>query len=166
MEALTVRQPWAQLLATGAKRFETRSRSTRHRGPIAIHAGRMWRGAEAVLCWRDPFREALEAAGVAVPPRVQLGTTIVHPRFLPLGVVLAVARIVDCVPCWPRPGGIDERERAFGDWGPGRFAWELRDPVMLAEPVPALGMLGRFRLADEAAKAVARQLHATAEGRS
>lgn len=158
MDALTVRQPWAQLLATGAKRYETRSVPTRHRGPIAIHAGLMWRGAEAVLCWRSPFREALEAAGVDVPPRPVGASGARHPRFLPLGVVIAVAEVADCIACWPVPDGLDDRERAFGDWGPGRFAWELRSPVMLPTPVPALGMLGRFRLSDAVAAMVSEQL--------
>ena len=34
MKALTIWQPWAQLLATGTKSIETRSWGTRYRGPI------------------------------------------------------------------------------------------------------------------------------------
>lgn len=40
MKAITIIQPWATLIAIGAKRFETRSWATTHRGPIAIHAGK------------------------------------------------------------------------------------------------------------------------------
>ncbi len=39
MRGLTVRQPWASLIATGQKPIETRSWPTKYRGPIAIHAG-------------------------------------------------------------------------------------------------------------------------------
>lgn len=39
MPCLTVHQPWAHLIAVGRKRVENRSWSTRHRGPLAIHAG-------------------------------------------------------------------------------------------------------------------------------
>lgn len=39
MKALTLRQPWASLIGCGVKTIETRSWSTRYRGPIAIHAG-------------------------------------------------------------------------------------------------------------------------------
>lgn len=39
MKALTVRQPWASLIALGVKTVETRSWSTKYRGPLAIHAG-------------------------------------------------------------------------------------------------------------------------------
>ena len=40
MKAITVRQPWASLIAAGVKTIETRSWRTDYRGPIAIHAGR------------------------------------------------------------------------------------------------------------------------------
>lgn len=38
MKTLTIRQPWASLIAAGVKTIETRSWSTRYRGPLAIHA--------------------------------------------------------------------------------------------------------------------------------
>ena len=40
MKALTLYQPWATLVAIGAKKIETRSWSTPYRGPLAIHAGK------------------------------------------------------------------------------------------------------------------------------
>ena len=40
MKALPVTQPYATLVALGAKHIETRSWSTRYRGPLAIHAGK------------------------------------------------------------------------------------------------------------------------------
>ena len=38
MKALTLHQPWASLIAIGAKKIETRSWATSYRGPLAIHA--------------------------------------------------------------------------------------------------------------------------------
>lgn len=38
MKALTIWQPWASLLVSGQKKYETRSWATDYRGPIAIHA--------------------------------------------------------------------------------------------------------------------------------
>lgn len=38
MKALTIWQPWASLLVSGQKKYETRSWATAYRGPIAIHA--------------------------------------------------------------------------------------------------------------------------------
>lgn len=162
MQALTIWQPWAQLLAIGAKRHETRGWPTNHRGPIAIHAGARWLADEAGLCWRRPYREALERAGFAVPDPKPVGRRF--PRFLPLGAVIAVAELVDCVPCWPVPEGVlaDDRELVFGDWGPGRFGFLFADPILLPEPVPVVGKQGMFRLADAAREAVAAQLQGVA----
>lgn len=38
MKAITIWQPWASLIACGAKKYETRGWPTKYRGPIAIHA--------------------------------------------------------------------------------------------------------------------------------
>lgn len=39
MKCLSIRQPWAELLARGIKDVENRSWSTDYRGPFLIHAG-------------------------------------------------------------------------------------------------------------------------------
>jgi hypothetical protein len=39
MRALSVRQPWAELILSGRKTIETRTWRTSHRGLIAVHAG-------------------------------------------------------------------------------------------------------------------------------
>ncbi|MEK7794267.1 MAG: ASCH domain-containing protein [Candidatus Hydrogenedentota bacterium] len=39
MKCLSIRQPWAELLARGIKDVENRSWSTDYRGPLLIHAG-------------------------------------------------------------------------------------------------------------------------------
>lgn len=38
MKALTLKQPWAGMVANGTKTIETRTWSTSYRGPLAIHA--------------------------------------------------------------------------------------------------------------------------------
>lgn len=38
MKALSILQPWASLVVLGHKRIETRSRDTKYRGPLLIHA--------------------------------------------------------------------------------------------------------------------------------
>ena len=42
MKALSIRQPWAELLVSGQKTIELRSWNTKHRGPFLIHAGSQW----------------------------------------------------------------------------------------------------------------------------
>ena len=48
MRALSVRQPWASLIASGRKTVELRSWATKYRGPLLILAGSsVWRGEHA-----------------------------------------------------------------------------------------------------------------------
>lgn len=47
MRVLSVRQPWASLIASGRKTIELRSWGTKYRGPVLILAGSaIWRGTE------------------------------------------------------------------------------------------------------------------------
>jgi hypothetical protein len=40
MKAITVKQPWGELIASGAKRVENRTWRTHYRGPLLIHAAK------------------------------------------------------------------------------------------------------------------------------
>ena len=40
MKTITIRQPWATLIAKGYKEYEFRTWKTNYRGPILIHAGK------------------------------------------------------------------------------------------------------------------------------
>ena len=71
MRCLSVRQPWASLIADGRKTIELRSRPLRYRGPLVIcAASRPWSGEHGF----------------------ELG---------PTGVALALVEIVDCTPSVP-----------------------------------------------------------------
>lgn len=41
MKALTIHQPWASLIITGAKALENRRWRTKYRGPLLIHASKV-----------------------------------------------------------------------------------------------------------------------------
>lgn len=129
-------QPWATLIALGAKRIETRSWSTSYRGQLAIHAsGRMSR--DALLSLREPrIREALVAGGY----REGSGPAS-NPFGLPPGAIIAVVTLVDVQRITPE-NIPEEPERTFGDYAPGRFAWFIEDVRYLPEPVAAKGRLG------------------------
>src|SRR6202030_3531482 len=90
MKTLTLTQPWATLVALGAKRIETRSWRTSYRGPLAIHAAKRMPKAAISLCWDTPFRAALEAGGYGPG-----GGTATNPFGLPLGAVIAVTVLID-----------------------------------------------------------------------
>jgi activating signal cointegrator 1 len=136
MKALSVMQPWATLIALGAKHIETRSWATSHRGQLAIHASSRI-NREALLSLREPLiQEALTAGGY----REGNGPAS-NPFGLPLGAVIAVVTLVEVRPIAPHAVP-EEPERSFGDYTPGRFAWLIRDVRGLPEPVAAKGALG------------------------
>lgn len=155
-KAISIRQPWATLIALRHKRYETRGWETPHRGPIAIHASKDWRARSSWQFWlRRVFREAL-------PEETWLRFTNRHSGAAqwkgPLGAVIAVANLVECQRAEAIRGHIDEREMIFGDFSEGRFGWALADVVALPEPVPCSGKLGMFALPDEVREAVGTQL--------
>lgn len=164
MRAITLTQPWATLVAIGAKRIETRSWATSYRGPLAIHAAT---GLGPVggkkglrdLCCRDPFFNALRNGGIDLDQ--------VDVDVLPFGAIVAVCDLVACEEMdpeedaalggwWKIIGGkrmhwaLTAQEHAFGDYSPGRYAWLLTDVRALPEPIPARGALGLWNYEGEA----------------
>jgi hypothetical protein len=131
MKALTLTQPWATLVAIGAKRIETRSWNTNYRGQLAIHAAKGGYNDDLFLMKIEPFYSALVKAGITS----RLG--------IPLGGVLATCTLVNVENIkdgyWKY---ITSDERAFGDYTPGRYAWRLEDVEMLPSPIAAKGALG------------------------
>lgn len=132
MKALTIWQPWATLIAIGAKQYETRSWSTEYRGLLAIHA------AKRPIMLRELNREILTTLEQRDQSLDQL----------PLGSVLAVARLIDVVPVEQvvTLAATDQRianeELYFVNYAPGRYAWKLELVRVAPEPVPAQGAQG------------------------
>lgn len=135
MKILSLWQPWATLIALGEKTIETRSWGTSYRGPIAIHAAAKWAGA-ATMAHGEPFRSVLRAHGIHGPEQ------------LPLGAIVCVTKLVDCIPTDGLEalqailrGGTYEKQ--FGDYTPGRRAWILARPaIRLDPPIPYKGTQG------------------------
>ena len=128
MKALTLRQPWASLVAAGAKRWETRSWATRYRGPLAIHAAAGWRPVDVAH----------------VPWPAALAMRVEDWERLPRGTVVAIAELVECLPAEAVAPGAPEA--LFGDFAPGRWAWRLEGVRSLDPPVPARGRLGLWEI--------------------
>lgn len=133
MKAISLWQPWATLCVIGAKRFETRSWPTSYRGPLAIHASSKWTNAQANLCGRRPFVDALNESGG-----------------MPLGAFVGVVDLVDCLETsidveslgiryHPWVLNLSDRERAFGDFSWDRYGWKLANPRVLDRPLDARG---------------------------
>lgn len=126
--ALSLWQPWATLVALGLKQYETRSWATDYRGPVIIHAAK-FRG-EIDWFYVPEFETALRAAGID------------HPSRLPLGVGLCKADLVQICRTEDIRDELGERERAFGNYGDRRFAWQFDHIEIFPKPIPARGAQG------------------------
>jgi len=128
MRVYTVYQPYAYATVTGLKQYETRSKRTNIRGRIAVHAGKASLNRATRELSTKAFWDLLGAVG---------GKTE-----LPLGAVVGTVEIVDCLPVEEVIPTLTERERALGDYSPGRWAWVLKNPIMFDIPIPARGKQG------------------------
>lgn len=159
MKALTIRQPWASLVALGVKHIETRTRPApkamigQH---FAVHAGA--HRPESVTGYTVWLPRGFGSEWFGM---IQLPDEISYD--LPLGAIVATARLVDCVPMvrsqhhvpevtelhlvGDRPyiahpgdeyGPIDVSDQLpYGDFTPGRWAWLLDDVKPTTERCPA-----------------------------
>lgn len=132
MRAISLWQPWAELVARGLKRYETRGWSLDYRGVIAIHASKKKFNPSA--CSQD-FR-------------TQMLMDEVDSYFLKYGCVLCVADIVDCVPTESLLHSLSLREQLYGDFSAGRFAWKLENVRRFPAPIEMAGHQGIFHWKD------------------
>ena len=148
INCITLHQPWASLVAVGAKPFETRSWAP-HLSmigkPIAIHAG------------RAPIPERLmeveEIAEALALPRARWHT-------LPFGAVVCTGTLAGAYQVkrhdWVKDT-VEFLEQAtlsgsepismakgcrFGDFGPGRWCWHIVEIRPIEPPVAARGYQG------------------------
>lgn len=136
MMAVSLWQPWASLIFAGRKKFETR----RHHYPLGYHNGRI----------------AIHAAKKRLPLKMitEKLNEICYEEFgcswnetLPYGAVLGTVRLTGCYGTDHQDiHKADDDEKAVGDWGPGRFCWELSDVKALNGQLPFKGAQGFFRV--------------------
>lgn len=138
MRGLSVRQPWVYAILNG-KMVENRdwgpdNPNRLFRGRVLLHA--------SSGCGKREYQEAaefiLEVAGLKVPPLSEL----------PRGAVVGAMTITGWVEQHASPYFV----------GPG--ALTLEEVVALPDPIPCKGSLGFFRIPDEVAEAVRKQVRA------
>ena len=140
MKAITLHQPWATLVAIGAKKIETRSWCTNYRGPLAIHAGmsrKYLKGRDRILD-EDYFDTVL--VDVAMPLGCIVATCeLVDIKQIDIGISFPACRSYhqNRHHYW-----LTKQERAFGDYSVGRFMWLLENVHILDRPIPARGYQG------------------------
>ena len=167
MKAISLWQPWASLMQTGAKQIETRSWSTNYRGPLLIcstKSGPPAREMKHMLSKKifqlglaelveKGLQEKLEQA-YSEFKNIPYGKTFssefdyhpVKPKHLPLGKALCVVDLVDVMPVEEIPGLpfiLTTQELNFGDYSKGRYAWHTEN-LRPIKPVPVKGQQGLF----------------------
>ena len=131
MKFISLWQPWASFVARGYKRWETRSWQTEYRGPLAIHAART-----TTDIWSYRFK--LLDAGV-IASHDEPDDFPKEDKDWPLGCIVAVCRLADCIPTDKVTP--TRMERALGDYSPKRYAWILED-IKAVRPLPCTGRQG------------------------
>ncbi len=116
MKALTICQPYAELIAKGEKVIENRNWATNYRGPLAIHAGKS-------RSWLSDDDH----------PKANYGIDITA---IPFGAVVAIARLRGCVRIQDLPLDLRGHGHAEGPW-----CWILVDVRRIA-PVFERGAQG------------------------
>ncbi len=138
MKCISLWQPFATLwLLEGEKQFETRSWHTSHRGPLLVHAAGLR---------NSQIKDFSNCSGV----REALWRHNLLPQDLAFGSIIGE---VDIIGCWkmsdlPEPS---EREASFGNWAPGRYAWERAPNARIySKPIPYAGSQRVFNVREGA----------------
>ena len=123
MKALSIRQPWAWLIASGIKDVENRGWWTAFRGRIYIHAGKVM----DEVAYLD-----------IVSNKAEYGVEL--PEHLDFGCIIGEVDIVDCIFRKPLQIGLS-RWHETGRWG-----FILANPALYDHPVSCKGQLGFFEV--------------------
>lgn len=150
MKAISLWEPWASLMMTGAKTIETRSWQTNYRGDLLICSSKA--GLK-----KDELRWAMESKEFRRGLIPLLKNNIVyyepHIPFIPIeklnfGKALCIVKLY-CITSTTSATelAIEHKELRFGDYSPGRFAW-LTQSLRLIKPFEVKGKQGLFNVDD------------------
>lgn len=145
MRVLTLKQPWAKLVVMGAKRIETRGFNTNVTGNVLIHSSK---GKHALEGWllKQPEFDVLKGRVLEygkIIGCVEIGGTFrtdVADEYFKSDRYLCGGRTKsERDRIWQTDS---TREKAFGDYTPGRFGWELYNPVEFTNLTTFTGGVG------------------------
>ena len=146
IQAISLWQPHASLVAAKVKHFETRHWATNYRGPLLICAAKrpiVLHSIEDDFFRSIPVMNALMGIpelGLTRP----LGTRYINREMLPYGKAVAIVDLTDCISTNLMSGLLRELGSVFGDLRPGRYAWRLENHRRIVEPFPVVGRQGFF----------------------
>lgn len=125
MKALSLHQPYAELILQGRKTIETRTWRTAHRGAFALHAA--WKVEGEIAKLYD-----------------------LHPESLVSGALIGTAEIVEMIEfddaSWV---ALRDQHLVPDEHHNYRVGWRIVNPRRLAAPIPMRGLPGLFPLDPE-----------------
>ena len=119
MKALTIKQPWANLIIEGIKKYEFRTWKTNYRGKILIHAG---------LSFEQKYSNKFK-----------------HYNFEYIkGAIIGEAEIIDCILVDEQFNDKLQKENSlvYGNNHTGSYAWKLDNVKKYKNPIYIKGKLG------------------------
>lgn len=126
MKALTIKQPWASLIAAGAKDIENRDWQTKVRGIVAIHSSAKLEQSE--------IEDACDLMRGFIP---KFSAARFKQDRLPTGVILGAVEIVGCV------------RQSDSPWFVGEYGFQLRNAVRFGNPIRCRGALGFWEVPEK-----------------
>lgn len=128
MKSLSIKQPWAYAIMHLGKDIENRTRHTKIRGTIGIHASK-------TIDWDAYY--AMKANGYPIP----------NYEDFPLGEIVGTVEIVDSVE--------DHKSKWKQD---GTIGYVLQNPQPLLRTIPCRGQLGFWDIDELIGKELAEQM--------
>ena len=126
MKAISIRQPWADLILQGRKTLELRTWKVSHRGILAIHAS------------QTVEREACQAFGM-------------DPDCVTAGALIGTVELTNIVELSEADYEVRKGEHLAANWFGYKsplYGWEVMNPRPFAEPVPMRGHMQLFNVSD------------------
>ena len=134
VRCISLWQPWASLMAVGAKVLETRDWDTKVRGEVYIHAAKTLDGLKLVHMFPMDVVKAMESA---------LGMKEwTWNKGLPFGKIIARGELIATFD-GPMALKAYPEQKPFGDFNEGRFA-HLYDKLTKIDPILCSGKQGFF----------------------
>src|SRR5689334_8116307 len=122
MKALTIRQPWAELIVSGQRAFEVRSWKPDYTGWILVHAGKRL------------DEEAMRRLNI-------------RAHDLALGAIIGKVRIDACIEFTEQSWeNLRPQHMEWSAYRPGMFGWHLSEATKFQQPISWSGSLGLFEI--------------------
>jgi len=128
MKVLTIRQPYAEMIKEGIKKYEIRSRKTNYRGELYIHSS---------------------LAKINKNSNKNLFLGLLENKDLKYGYILCQCNLKDCIYInkeFLKTMNKDAPKNLYKDDCIGYYAWIISDVVLLTKPIAAKGQLGIWNL--------------------